>query len=122
MIDLSIEQYIPRSGRVMRDDGSVVNEANAINDDGIKRVQLSGNVLEEMYNETDAVAGVLTFAEGFKSVEIMNMDEVNTGYFEVNGIVITVPKSTPYKTDVGGIPDNKVTVTGSTSYTVSRCI
>lgn len=91
-----------------------------VDENGTQFMQLTGNVLEEQLDQTDAVGGVLTFAQGFKTVEIMNMDTVNNGTFEVNGIVITVPKSTPYKTDIGGIPNNQVTVTGSTSYTVSR--
>ncbi|AGK52041.1 hypothetical protein [Bacillus sp. 1NLA3E] len=38
-----INQYMPRSGRVIKEDGTVVNEANGNNADGSRNVSLSGS-------------------------------------------------------------------------------
>lgn len=81
---------------------------------------VAGNSLQEQLSETQAVGGVLTFAENIKTIEIYNIDPTNTGTFTVNGIVIQVPPTKVFKSDIGGVPSKLVTVTGSTDYTVSR--
>jgi hypothetical protein len=52
-------------------------------------------------------------------------DTTNTGVFNVNGINITLPPSTPTMPSIYefivGTPGKKVIVTGATTYTVSRC-
>lgn len=41
MVD--INQYAPRSGRLIKEDNTIVNEANGINADGSRNVQLTGS-------------------------------------------------------------------------------
>ena len=83
-------------------------------------VQLSGSNLQEQRTEADAVSGVLSFSEPIGHIEIYNTDETNSGVFVVNGISITVPPKNAFKSAVGGTPSNQVTVTGATTYIVSR--
>lgn len=83
-------------------------------------VTLIGSNLAEQKTEADVVAGTLTFADTVKSIEIFNTDQTNTGVFNVNGINIHVPPNTPVDYSVGGTPRNTVTVTGATTYIVSR--
>lgn len=88
----------------------------------MQKVALTGNTLVEQKTQTNAVAGTLTFAEGVVFVEIVNRDTVNDGVFNVNGINITVPKDSVVDYRVGGTPRTTITVTGSTSYIVSRLV
>ena len=84
-------------------------------------VQLSGSKLAEQQTEADAVAGVLTFTTGnFGTIEIYNTDAVNAGVFAVNGININVPPAKTFKASVGGVAGATVTITGATTYIVSR--
>ena len=83
-------------------------------------VKLTGSVLEQQKIQTDAIAGVLTFAANISTVEIYNTDAVNPGVFTVNGIAITVPAGKVFKDGVGGTPSNTVSITGATTYIVSR--
>lgn len=41
-----INQYMPRSGRIIKEDNTVVNEAAGINADGSRNVQLAGSTLD----------------------------------------------------------------------------
>lgn len=82
---------------------------------------LGGNV-EEQLTQADAVGGTLTFDANIKSIGIFNRDTVNDGIFNVNGIDITVPPETPFEANIGGTPRATVTVTGSTSYIVTRYV
>ena len=43
-----ITQMAARSGKVIRSDNTIVNEADGINDDGSRRVQLTGRNVEEI--------------------------------------------------------------------------
>jgi len=43
-----ITQMAARSGKVIRSDNTIVNEADGINDDGSRRVQLTGSCVEEI--------------------------------------------------------------------------
>lgn len=87
---------------------------------GNRRVQLVGDVLQEQKKQTDAVGGVVTFAQNITSIEIYNTDATNSGTFTVNGIGITVPATKSFKANIGGTVGKTVTVTGSTSYILSR--
>jgi hypothetical protein len=89
---------------------------------GVKRVEITGNTLLEQKTEADAVAGVLTFSEAVDVIEIYNTDTVNAGVFSVNGVDITVPAGILFKATVGTVSSNTVTVTGATTYIVSRYI
>jgi hypothetical protein len=84
--------------------------------------EITGNTLAEQKTQANAVAGVLTFSANISTIEIYNTDVLNDGVFTVNGIAITVPKGIAYKTTVGGTPGLTVTVTGATSYIVSRYV
>jgi hypothetical protein len=100
-----------------KDEYEIVEGSN-----GSINMQLAGSNLAEQKTQADAVGGTLTFAEGIKAIEIYNRDTVNDGVFNVNGINITVPKGEPVEFQVAGTPRATVTVTGSTSYIVSRLI
>lgn len=94
--------------------------------DGLLKVEASitgslpDETLQEQLTETDVVAGVLTFTENIFCVEIYNTDTVNKGTFTVNEIDIVVPSLKVFKSAVGGTPSTEVTVSGATSYIVSR--
>jgi len=82
--------------------------------------QQIGNTLQEQFTETDAIANVLTFSENISTIELYNTDTINTGIFNVNGIDITVPSEKYFKSTIGGIPSTEVTISGATTYIVSR--
>lgn len=81
-----------------------------------------GNKVEEQLTQANASSGTLTFADVLKTVSIFNTDTANAGVFNVNGIAITVPPNTPFEANIGGTPRKTVTVTGSTSYIVTRYV
>lgn len=81
---------------------------------------LTGSNVVEQKTQVDAVAGTVTFSEGVQHLEIYNTDTVNQGVFNVNGINITVPVGESFKASYGGTPRTTVTVTGSTSYILTR--
>lgn len=83
-------------------------------------MQLMRNILEEQLTESDAVNNVLTFSENISAIEIYNSDEFNDGVFTVNGIEIIVPAGLTFKSPIGGTPGTTVSVTGATTYIVSR--
>lgn len=93
-----------------------------IDDDGLvkTRIEEVGNNVVEQRTQADAVGGVVTFAKPIQCLEIYNTDTVNQGVFTVNGINITVPVSESFKASFGGTPSANVTVTGSTSYILTR--
>jgi hypothetical protein len=68
------------------------------------------------------VAGVLTFAANFGTIEIYNTDAANAGTFEVNGITINVPATKTFKAIIGGVAGATVTIAGATTYIVSRYV
>ena len=76
--------------------------------------------LQEQLTEADAVSNVLTFSEDLSFVEIYNTDTTNIGTFTINGISVKVPPEQTFDSKFGGTPGNTVTITGSTSYIVSR--
>lgn len=84
------------------------------------KFQLSGSNLQEQKTEANAVGGVLTFSQTITTVEIYNTDVTNSGTFVVNGITIKVPADKVFKSAIGGTPSATVTVSGATSYIVSR--
>lgn len=87
-------------------------------------VGIKGTTVVEQKTQADAVAGVVTFAANVETLEIYNVDGTNTGVFTVNGINITVPSSAvhpqTFKATFGGTASPTVTVTGSTSYILTR--
>lgn len=91
-------------------------------DSGVKQVEITGNTLLEQKTEVDVVAGVLTFSQPIDVVEIFNTDATNSGMFIVNGVGITMPAGKSFKASVGVTPSKLVTVTGATTYIVSRYV
>ena len=83
-------------------------------------VKLAGETLLEQLTELDLAGGNLTFSGNIEAIEIYNVDEVNFGTFNVNGISIVVPPITMYKALIAGTPSAVVSVTGSTAFIVSR--
>jgi hypothetical protein len=83
-------------------------------------VSVVGDTLVETKNQADAVAGVVTFSENIKAIGILNTDLANDGVFTVNGIAIPVPKGTPFKDIIGGIPAASVAISGATTYNLLR--
>ena len=82
---------------------------------------VKGSSLAEQQTQADATAGVLTFAAPISFVSIYNTDASNAGVFEVNGIDVHVPAGDATQVfGVGGTPSATVTVTGATTYIVSR--
>jgi len=79
-----------------------------------------GDTLQEVLTEKDATDGVLAFSKTISSISILNTDTSNNGIFTVNGIDIPVPSNLSFKDSVGGTPSNTVTITGATTYIVSR--
>ncbi|MCP3738827.1 hypothetical protein [Rossellomorea sp. BNER] len=119
-----INSMAARSGKVIKSDNTVVNEADGINADGSRNVSLTGSNLIDTQTEADAVTGVLTFAQDIHYIEILNRDTVNEGTFLVNGFNIIVPANSPFQiTNVSkGTVGKTVTVTGSTSYAVNQYV
>lgn len=97
-------------------------DVNVKNFPATQDVKLMGSNVEEQLTETDVVTGTLTFAANIKTIEIYNTDTVNNGVFNVNGIDIAVPKNDSFQANIGGTPRATVTVTGSTSYIVTRYV
>jgi hypothetical protein len=93
-------------------------------DDGtgkpVTDVIVKGSRLEEQKTQANAVNGTITFTKNVQFIGIYNRDTINDGVFNVNGINITVPKGESVEFQVGGTLRATVTVTGSTSYIVSR--
>ncbi len=83
---------------------------------------LTGSSLAEQKTQANAVNGVLTFSANISTIEMYNTDVLNDGVFTINGIVINVPRGTVYKSTIGGTPGTTVTVTGATTYIISRYV
>lgn len=88
-------------------------------DDGTtaQLVTNTGNRVAEQLTQDNAP---ISFAKNVDTLEIYNVDATNTGVFTVNGIGITVPSGKSFKAAFGGVPSKSVTVTGSTSYILTR--
>lgn len=84
--------------------------------------QLTGSKVEEQKTEMDATSGSLTFAENIEYIGIYNRDATNDGVFNVNGINITVPAGEAVDFHIGGTPSTTVTVTGATTYILTRYV
>jgi hypothetical protein len=80
----------------------------------------AGNTLVEQKTQTDAVTGSVTFSKTIQYIEIYNTDATNQGVFNVNGINITVPSKESFKAKIGGVLSAVVSVTGATSYILTR--
>ena len=84
-------------------------------------VSVTGSNLAEQQTQADADAGELTFAAPISYVSIYNTDESSAGVFTINGIAVNVPAGEPTTVfGVDGTPSATVTVTGATTYIVSR--
>jgi len=62
----------------------------------------------------------LTFSDDIEAIECYNTDSSNAGVFTVNGIAINIPASGLFKSLIEGTAGDTVTVTGATTYIVSR--
>ena len=92
--------------------GSVLNP-------GVRVVSVKGSNRVQTLTEADESGGDLTFAAVIDYVEIVNIDDTNTGVFTVNGQTIPVPPRTAVGPErVAGTASATVGVTGSTSYIV----
>jgi hypothetical protein len=109
------DDHIPQYYNPTLDDYEVQTGAN-----GAPNVQLVGSLVAEQKTQADAVAGTVTFTNNVLHLEIYNVDATNQGIFNVNGINITVPAGEVFKASYGGTPRATVTVTGSTSYILTR--
>ena len=83
---------------------------------------LPNQTLVEQKTQVNATAGVLTFSANINAIEIYNTDVTNAGVFTVNGVAINVPATKVFNTVIGGTPSAMVTVTGATTYIVSRYV
>ena len=83
---------------------------------------LPNTTLVEQKTQVDAVAGVLTFSANIGAFEIFNTDATNAGVFVINGITVNVPATKVFNAAIGGTPSVTVTVTGATTYIVSRYV
>lgn len=83
---------------------------------------LPKDILAQQKTQADAVAGVLTFSANISVIEIYNTDATNAGVFTVNGLAINVPAGKSYMTAIGGTPGPTVSITGATTYIVSRYV
>jgi hypothetical protein len=81
---------------------------------------MSEGILAEQKTQASAVGGVVTFSKPISIFEIYNTDATNVGVFTVNGIQITVPTNTNFKASIGGTASASVTVTGATTYILTR--
>lgn len=91
-----------------------------VDQNGAASVALMGSVVVEQKTQVQAVGGKVTFSKPIQHLEIYNTDATNEGVFLVNGINITVPKGESFKASYGGTPSKDVTVTGATSYILTR--
>lgn len=89
---------------------------------GDAKMQLTGQTVAEVKTQADAVGGVVTFSSPITAVEILNLDSVNHGTFTVNGLAITVPRGSAYRSYIGGTPGTTVSVAGSTQYEIRRLV
>lgn len=79
--------------------------------------------LVEQKTQADAAVGVVTFSDNIGAIEIYNTDPTNAGVFAINGINLNVPAGKVFNaTVIGGTPGKTVTITGSTSYILSRYV
>lgn len=102
------------------------NRAMALDENGkvMEKVAatLTGSKVEEQLTQANAVTGTLTFAEPIHFIGIYNRDTANDGVFNVNGINLTIPAGEFGDFHMGGTASNQVSVTGSTSYIVTRYV
>lgn len=81
---------------------------------------LEGSTLIEQKTQADTVGGNLTFSDKVETIEIYNTDETNNGVFNINGINVIVPKGDVFKSRIGGVPSQTVSISGSSSYIITR--
>jgi hypothetical protein len=89
-----ITHMAARSGKVIRSDNTIVNEADGINDDGSRRVQLTGRNVEEItllspiaLTNTNFISGNTVDLSKYKTymIYVVNTHDVPVNFF-VHGI------------------------------------
>lgn len=98
----------------------ILEQTAEIDGTAVLPVSVQKDKIVQQLNETHAVGGVLTFADDMEKVQILNRDTVNDGVFTVNGIAITVPPEMFFQCVLSNAFSSEVTVSGSTSYLVTR--
>lgn len=76
-------------------------------------------VLAEQRTEADAIGGVVTFQKEISKISIYNGSNEN-GVFIVNGMTITIPPITSWFGIISGNQSKQISISGSTSYIISR--
>jgi hypothetical protein len=98
-------------------DGNLIDSTNGL---PVHMTNAAGSKVVEQKTQADATTGTVTFSENIETLEIFNVDATNQGIFNVNGLNITVPAGKTFKATFGGSPRTTVTITGSTSYILTR--
>jgi hypothetical protein len=84
-------------------------------------VSLANQTLTEQKTQAHAVGGVVTFGANIVAIEIYNTSAVS-GTFLVNGLSIVVPAGQSFMSVVGGVASPDVTISGATTYIISRYV
>ena len=124
---MGINDMAKSSGRVLKEDGSYINQAemfealyNALLA-GTLNVTLMGSILAEGHmTESDAVANVITFTENITAIEIIHEEETRQT-FTINGLPV-ITRAGGYRTPVGGVPGKTVTIPVGISCEVGRLV
>ena len=81
---------------------------------------LTGSILAEQKNNTNAVNNVITFSAPITAVEIIH-EESTWQTFIVNGITFKVPQGV-YSRTIGGTPSTEVTIPAGITCAVGRLV
>lgn len=87
---------------------------------GAVDAQVTGSIVAEVLTEADAMADVLTFAANIAALEIYH-GELTAQEFEVNGITLHVAPG-GWRSPVGGVANDEVTIPAGVSCVVSRLV
>lgn len=83
-------------------------------------VQVSGSILAEQLDQSDAVTNVLTFSANITAIEIYH-EESTWQTFTVNGIAFKIPAG-GYRTPVAGTAGATVTIPAGINCLVGRLV
>lgn len=83
----NVSHYPLSSGRVIKEDGSYVNYADGIEQDGTQRVKINGTVLKDVFSGATNVTK--TFSTPMRAFEISNDGTENLTY-TINGLTMEV--------------------------------
>ena len=81
---------------------------------------LTGNIVAEQLDETDAVSEVLTFSANIESIEIYH-EEATLQDFIVNGLTLTLA-SGGWRSPIAGTPSSEVTIPAGISCIITRLV